>query len=127
MKKCTGLIFVVSAVLFSMLAYAGGGDWQALRARYLIHSETATYPEAPTKTDRVLTVVIDGQAAKELFDLVGPDFHPTCSSEKGDRGRRKKGVECSYTAKLSDPKESHYRCWIGLNLRTGEGEVRVSC
>ncbi|MTV39471.1 hypothetical protein GM676_18045 [Duganella radicis] len=110
-----------------MLAYAGGGEWRPLRARYLIHSETATYPEAPTKADSVLTVVIDGQAAKELFDLVGPDSHPTCSSENGDRDRRKKGVECSYTAKLSDPKESHYRCWIGLNLRTGEGDVRVSC
>lgn len=127
MKKYAWLIFGLSTALVSFIAYASGGDWRPLRAQYLIHSETATYPEAPTKTDRVVTVVIDGQGAKDLFDMIGPDFHPTCSSEKGDRDRRKKGVECSYTAKLNDPKDTHYRCWIGLNLRTGEGDVRVSC
>ena len=126
MRRSTWLIFGASTA-FSLLAYASGGDWQPLRARYLIHSETATYPEAPTNTDRVLTVVIDGKAAKDLFELVGPDFHPTCSSEKGARNRRKKGVECSYAAKLNGPNDSHYRCWIGLNLRTGDGDVRVSC
>lgn len=126
MRKCDLLIFVTSSA-FSLLACAGGGDWDLLQARYLIHSETATYPEAPTKTDRVLTVVIDGKAAKDLFDLSGPDSRQVCSSERGDRARRKKGVNCIYTAQDAKSREGPYRCWVGLNLRTGEGDVRISC
>ncbi len=126
MRKSKWLIFGASAA-FALLANADGGKWDRLQAQYLIHSQTATYPEAPTKTDRVLTVVIDGKAAKELFDLSGPDSHPICSGEKGDRARRKKGVNCIYTAQDTHSKEGPYRCWIGLNLRTGDGDVRVSC
>ena len=126
MRKFSCLIFVACFV-FALLARAGGGEWKRLQARYLIHSETATYPEAPTKADRVLTVVIDGKAAKELFELSGPDAQQVCSSEKGDRARRKKGVNCIYTAQDAKSKEGPYRRWLGLNLRTGEGDVRVSC
>lgn len=126
MRKFGWLILGASSA-FALLAHAGGGEWDLLQARYLIHSQTATYPEAPTKADRVLTVVIDGKAAKELFDLSGPDSQQVCSSEKGDRARRKKGVNCIYTAQDTKSKEGPYRCWIGLNLRTGEGDVRVSC
>lgn len=126
MRISTWLIFGICTAV-SLLAYAGGGNWQPLRAKYLIHSETATYPEAPTRVDRVLTVAVDGQGAKELFEQIGPDARQTCSSEPGDRARRAKGVECDYAAKLSGPNDSHYHCWVGLNLKTGEGDVRVSC
>jgi hypothetical protein len=126
MRISTWLIFGICTAV-SLLAYAGDGNWQPLRAKYLIHSETATHPEAPTSADRVLTVVIDGQGAKKLFNQIGPDARQTCSSEPGDRVRRAKGVECDYAAKLNGPSDSHYHCWVGLNLETGEGDVRVSC
>lgn len=122
-----GCLIIVASCAVTLMARAGGGEWDLLQARYLIHSETATYPEAPTKADRVLTVVIDGKAAKELFDLNGSYSKQVCSSEKGDRARRKKGVNCIYTAQDAKSKEGPYRCWIRLNLRTGEGDVRVSC
>jgi hypothetical protein len=103
------------------------GQWDAVHARYIIHSGSATYAEPPTKADRALTVLIEGKAAKDVFDLIGPDAHPQCSPDNRDRERRRKGVECTYTAQLNDPKESHYRCWIGIDLRTGDGDVRVAC
>lgn len=120
-------LLAAGSMSLTVLAYAGGGRWETLQARYLIHSETATYPEAATKEDRVIAVVIDGKAAKELFDLTGPDFQPSCTLEKGDRARRKKGVECIYTAVDAKSQSGPYRCWIGLNLNTGDGDVRVSC
>ena len=126
MRKFTLLLSAAGAG-FSVLAYAGGGNWQPLQASYLIHSEGASYPEAPTAADRVITVVIDGKGARELFDSIGPDYHLTCSGEKGDRARRKKGVMCSYTAQDAGTKEGPYRCWLGLNLNTGDGDMRVSC
>lgn len=126
MRKLALLVFCSGAVV-SLLVQAGDGYWKPLQAQYLIHSKTASYPEAPTKTDRVVTVAIDGSAAKELFDLIGPDLPATCSGEKGDRARDKKGVRCSYTAQDAGSKDGPYRCWIGLDLRTGNGDVRVSC
>jgi hypothetical protein len=132
MGKLTFLIFAISTAL-SQLAIAAEnenqvpGQWDPLRARYIIHSGGATYPEPPTKADRALTVLFEGKAAKEVFDLIGPDARVTCSSEKGDRERRNKGVSCTYTAKLNDPSDFHYRCWVGIDLRTGNGDMRVAC
>lgn len=132
MRKHAMLILTVSAAL-TQLAFAAEpkdqvlGQWDPIRAYYLIHSGGATYPEPPTNADRALTVLIEGKPAKEVFDRIGPDAKVTCSSEKGDRERRNKGVSCTYAAQLNDPKESHYRCWIGINLRTGDGDVRISC
>ncbi|UMR31052.1 hypothetical protein MJ904_01960 [Massilia sp. MB5] len=131
MYKLALMILSAATITLSLPASANDdgqeGEWTQLRARYLIHSGSATYPEAPTKMDRVLTVVIEGKAAKEIFDLIGPNASPQCSPDKRDKERRKKGVECIYTAQLDDPKDFHYRCWIGIDLRTGDGDARIAC
>lgn len=103
------------------------GQWNPFQAEYMIHSGGTAYSEPPTKTDRAISVYFVGQAAKQLFDQIGPDTKETCSSEKGDRERRNKGAYCLYHARLENPTDSHYRCWIGIDLRTGEGQVRTSC
>jgi hypothetical protein len=80
--------------------------------------------KAPTVTDRKLAIAIEGQPAKEIFDSIGPDRRPTCSQDKGDRDRRKGGVQCTYSPEGNG---KDYRCWIGINLRTGESIPTVSC
>jgi hypothetical protein len=102
-------------------------QWNEFQARYKIHSGGAAYSEPPTKADGVITVAFRDEAAKQLFDQIGPDVKDTCSSDQGDRERRRKGAYCTYTARLHNPANAHYRCWIGIDLRTGEGDVRVSC
>ncbi len=102
--------------------------WNPLQAEYKIHSGDTAYSELPSKVDRALTVSFNGDAAKQLFDQIGPDVKDRCgSSAQGDRERRKKGALCLYETQLDSPTDSHYRCWIGIDLRTGEGDVRVSC
>jgi hypothetical protein len=103
------------------------GRWNRLDGSYMIHSGGTAYAGPPTKSDSALTVHFEGKAAKDVFDQIGPDDKVKCSAEQRDRERSKKGVSCIYTAKLNDPKDAHYTCWIGINLRTGEGDVRVSC
>lgn len=103
------------------------GLWKAFPAIYKIHSGIVADRTPPTAEDRILTVMIDGEAAKKIFDSLGPDSPDKCSGADGDRERGNKGVNCTYTAHLSNPKNSHYRCWVGMNLRTGDGDVRVSC
>jgi len=102
-------------------------QWNQLHASYKIHSGNTAYSELPTKADSAFTVAFRDEAAKQLFDQIGPDVKEACNDAKGDRERRKKGVLCTYTARLENPANAHYRCWIGIDLRTGEGDVRVPC
>ena len=102
-------------------------EWNPLQANYKIHSGGTAYSELPTKEDSAFTVAFRDEAARQVFEQIGPDVKSVCSDAQGYRVREKKGVYCSYTSRLENPKNSHYRCWIGINLRTGEGDVRVSC
>jgi hypothetical protein len=102
-------------------------QWNPLQASYKIHSGGTAYSELPTKDDSAFSVAFRDEAARQVFEQIGPDVKSECNDEQGYRVREKKGIYCSYTARLENPKNSHYRCWIGINLRTGEGDVRVSC
>lgn len=102
--------------------------WNQLQAEYKIHSGNTAYSERPTKGDRAMTVAFKGEAAKQLFDQIGPDVKDSCAtSENGDRERRRKGALCLYQTQLDSSTDSHYRCWIGIDLRTGDADVRVPC
>ena len=102
--------------------------WQSLGpAIYFIHGGTLADRQIPSQKDRKLSIVIDGQPAREIFDSIGPDLPATCSGEKEDRTRNKQGIHCSYTAEDKGTKEGPYRCWIGLDLRTGASIGLVGC
>jgi hypothetical protein len=132
MRRPTLLIFGAASVVLS-LTYAAdlsgdpSGLWKPFPAIFKIHSGAVADRTPATPTDRKLIINVDGKAAQELFDSIGPDVPEQCSSAKGDRERTKKGVTCTYTVQLSNSKNSHYRCWIGIDLITGEGEDNVSC
>ena len=96
------------------------GLWRPFAGVYKIHYEGVADTTPPTAQARRLTVNFDGKTAKEVFDSLGPDLATTCSGDTGDRAREKKGITCIYTAQDANTKEGPYRCWIGLNLRTGE-------
>lgn len=81
----------------------------------------------PNANERRLTVNVDGKAAKDIFDSIGPDSPSTCSGEKGNRDRRKKGVWCVYAAQDNKAKGGPYQCWIGVDLHTGDTIPTVSC
>ncbi|MBJ7309995.1 hypothetical protein ACFOLJ_17460 [Rugamonas sp. CCM 8940] len=90
-------------------------------AEYTIYSGELGNEQAPTKNDRKLAIEISGPAAKEIFDSLYPDSKVTCSSEKGERLRRKRDLWCAY-----QPSDG-YRCFLGVNLRTGESIPGGSC
>lgn len=118
-------LIVWAAALISVAHAAEKEVWPApskpLKAEYTIYSEELGNEQAPTKDDRKLAIEISGQAAKEIFDSLYPDAKVTCSGEKGERLRRKRNVWCIY-----QPREG-YRCFLGVNLRTGESIPGGSC
>lgn len=114
---------VLGATMISLASAAGLEDWRPLRAEYVIFSGSyLAEREAPTATDRKLSVLLEGQPAKEIFDSIGPDLRDSCSAEDGGRDRRKGGVQCTYRRK-----DGSYRCWVGVNLRTGSSYPTVGC
>lgn len=131
MRKLILLVYVVS-----QSASAGPSEkkthelnrWNPLPVEYKIHSGNTAYSELPTKADSAITLAFKGEAARQLFEQIGPDVKDSCGvTNKGDRERRRKGAVCLYETQLDSPTDSHYRCWIGIDLRTGEGDVRVPC
>ncbi len=95
---------------------------KSLTAEYTIYSGSLGDEQAPTKEDRKLAIEVTGKAAKEIFDSLYPDVQGvSCSDEKGERLRRKGRVWCAYSP------SGGYRCFLGVNLRTGESISGGSC
>lgn len=129
-------IWIACAVAATAISLARAADptsdpyglWKPLQgAIYKLHSGIVADRLPPTAADSRLTVLVDGEAAKEIFNAIGPDYPETCSGEKGDRHRRRKGIVCDYTAQDASAKDGPYRCWVGVNLRTGDTVSTISC
>jgi len=119
------LLTACAAVVALSFAHASDGSWtwdyKPLKASYSIYSGESGEREAPTAIDRKLAIVVEGTAAKEIFDSLYPDAKVTCSQEKGERLRSKGKVSCIYQP------QTKYRCFLGFNLRTGESIAGASC
>lgn len=129
MRAITGLLIAAGSL---SLAYAYSAEpfegWESLKgAVYLIHGGTLADRQPVTPKDHKLSILFDGQAAKQVFDSIGPDLPMTCSGEKGDRARDRGGIFCSYHVQDKGTKDGPYRCWIGLDLKTGASLGLVSC
>ena len=131
MRSTIWLMFGAAAVFSLANAADLSGDpsglWKPFSAIFKIHSGIVADRTPPTATERKLTVHVDGKAAQQIFESIGPDVQPTCSGGQGDRDRRRKGVYCAYDAETVKATKGPYRCWIGINLISGEAENNVSC
>lgn len=129
MKKSVGVILGVYGVISLAFAADTSNIWQPLQgATYKIFSgDSVAYSEAPTAEDRKLSIVVKGREAKEIFDSIGPDERDGCSTTKGNRERNKEAVQCMYTARDANDPTMGYRCWIGIDLKSGKGIPTVSC
>lgn len=103
------------------------GLWKPFVATYKVHSGMVADRTAPTNAERFLTISVEGKPAKEIFDAIGPDLKTTCGGDNGDRERSKKGTSCIYTDADKHTKDGPYRCWIGVNLKTGDTIQTVAC
>ena len=127
-KSAVVILGVCGAISFAFAADTFN-IWQPLQgATYKIFSgDIVAYSDAPTADNRKLSIVVKGQAAKEIFDLIGPDERDGCSTTKGDRERNKEAVQCMYSAKDTNDPTMGYRCWIGVDLKSRKGLSTVSC
>jgi len=124
MKTVFNLMLAASTL--STAFYAMGADTKfstskPLKGSYSIYSGELGEETAPSTSDRKMVIEITGLPAREMFDSMYPDYQPKCSGEKGDRDRRKGNVYCSFSPNIG------YRCFLGIDLRTGKSIAGASC
>jgi hypothetical protein len=128
MKAYSILVMAASAALFSA-AYAGAknawdGTYSPSTIHYLIYSNDLDEAQPPTRADQRLSVAVQGELAKQLFDSIGPDLKLGCGTTLGMRQRQRGDVDCSYDK--DDPK-SPYTCHFGIDLRNGKSIAGATC
>jgi hypothetical protein len=127
MKYALMLFFSASLLVVSVRAQnkpAPPAPPKPLTAEYTIYSGRLGEEKAPTTDDRKLSIEVTGQAAKDIFESIGPDAPGvSCTGDERERLRRKERVWCSY----SPIDGGRYKCYLGFNLRTGESIAGGSC
>lgn len=108
---------ILSVVLIS--SAVAGTEWafayRPVTANYAIYGGDLGDPVTPRKENSKVAFEITDKAAKDVFDLIGPDKTDQCASESGTRFRSKDDgkLVCTRSAK------GRYSCYFGFDLKTG--------
>lgn len=96
-------------------------SYQPLKGRYAVYAGGLGDPLPPTKKDQRIAFWIEGKAAKQLFDAMGPDLRNTCGADGETRLRQRAHVSCSY-----HPRDGHH-CDFGFDLLSGHSIGGFTC
>jgi hypothetical protein len=117
MKTCPFvLLLLLSAAAASATPDEEPGPHRKLEGSYRIYGGGLGDPVAPTAKDKKVMFLIQGRAARELFDALGPDKKDPCTEGSGTRvrARDKDRLSCMRSAK------GEYSCNVGFDLRSGK-------
>lgn len=92
------------------------GLYRQTTASYWIYGGGLGAPSAPTSKDRKIAFSIEGDAAKQIFEAIGPDKKDVCSegSDTRFRSRDKENLTCTLG------KGNTYTCSFGFDLVNGK-------
>jgi len=90
----------------------------------LIYSGSLGESEPPKARNNNVSLLIEGQLAKELFNAIGSDQQQACGASTGVRIRERGDISCSFDRAL---KSDSYTCYLGLNLKTGKSMEGAIC
>ena len=113
-RLCIFGILLVCATARAEQSSEQPAQYRQFKGEYSIYSGELGEQLAPQKNERKVSFIIDGHAAKRLFDAMGPDDKYTCTGNKGDRSRTKGKLWCTFH------RSDGYTCYFGFDLRTGE-------
>ena len=117
MKK-RGWVAVALGAACAASAAALAAQWafgfRPVNAQMAIYAGGLGDPAMPTGQDAKVTFHVQGKAARELFDHLGPDVKSECSADFGTRVRLKEKLLCVQYSK------SDTSCYFGFDLRDGK-------
>jgi hypothetical protein len=108
--------FIFLLVLPVIAADTDPGPYLQTAASYRIYGGELGDPTAPTPNDKKVAFSIEGNAARQIFDAIGPDQRDPCTEGSGMRVRHKDHEHLTCT--LS--KQNDYACSFGFDLITGK-------
>ena len=92
--------------------------YKPIAGTYALYGGGLGDPVAPGKADQKIAIAIEGEAAKSLFNAIGPDRKDACGAggEKGVRARHRDGekLTCMFYP------DAGYHCYVGFDLKTGK-------
>ncbi len=106
-------LFAALSIVTAQAAQKWIFSFQPLKGRYVIYGGVLGDPLPPTSKDKRIAFQIDGKAAKQLFDAMGPDLRNACGAEDESRLRQRAHLSCSYHLR------DGYQCDFGFDLLTG--------
>jgi hypothetical protein len=94
-----------------------------LTGNYMIYSGGIGDPQNSIRNEKKIAIEIDGKAAKEIFNAIGPDVPDVCGASADLRIRKKNdgALSCSRSFR------GEYRCHIGFDLQSGKSIGGVVC
>lgn len=92
------------------------GPYLQTSASYRLYGGGLGDPIAPKPNDTKVAFSIEGSAAKQIFDAIGPDKRDLCTEGSGMRVRHKDSERLTCTRS----KENDYVCSFGFDLVTGK-------
>jgi hypothetical protein len=112
-------LFVVTAAASSDTL----GPHKKVAGVYRIYGGGLGDPVVPSPKDKKIMFSVEGNAAKEMFDAMGPDKPDVCTEGTGIRVRTrdKDNLFCSRSEK------GEYSCNFGFDLRTGKSIGGIVC
>jgi len=108
--------FIFLLVLPVIAADTDPGPYLQTAASYRIYGGGLGDPTAPKSNDKKVAFSIEGHAARQIFDAIGPDKHDPCTEGSGMRVRHKDHEHLTCT--LSE--KNDYACSFGFDLVSGK-------
>lgn len=114
MKRYVLIIVGLFAVCIAALAAQWAFEFRPVTAQMAIYSGGLGDPGMPTAQDAKVSFHVQGKAARELFDHLGPDVKSECNSDSKTRVRLKERLLCVQYSK------SDTSCYFGFDLKDGK-------
>ena len=112
--------YLIALVFLPSIALSTGesdpGPYKSAAASYRIYGGSLGNPTAPSTNDRKLAFSIEGEAARKIFDMMGPDQSNACveGTKIRLRSRDRENLSCIRS------EEGEYVCSFGFDLRNGK-------
>ena len=121
------VLLTIATLLLIPIAVDAAKNWHfAYRpavAKYAIYGGELGDEVAPTSNNKKISIFLDGTAARDVFEQIGPDLTDVCGANSDNRIREKDdgAISCSFS------RRDGYRCYFGFDLKSGKSIGGVTC
>lgn len=116
---------VIVGGLLVVCVMATAADWvfeyRAISSQMVVYSGGLGDPSMPTAQEAKVSFHVQGKAARDLFDHMGPDVKNECGGDPKVSVRAKDRLQCLRYSK------SDYSCYFGFDLKDGKSIAGSIC